>query len=1164
MHWKDYFAPAIIDDGQALLSSAGATIKVFRIDHNLLFADVRGGGRYRLRISFLTVDLAQQHFHRLETDCSCATGAFCAHAVATLQQFFSENPCADDFNTSEIGTKKSIKKSTEALEKLIYSELWSVHQVADLLEKWEESNARIAAEENQTKNSEAHKEVSVLQNYLAEKDFRVEFSAIRESNPLALHAIKSLLRTTTPNTAHTNNRQKYVVFGLFIDREHHVEIFIGTAERGKQGNWRALRFMDDIRRYQTQMPDFATEQDYILIAQLNANRQKDKYSYRSLAFDAAEKTAALIQQLAATNKLFYYNAYQYKVTNSLPLCWAEAITLTPSFSPHPDKKEQFQLHYLPDDDDLFLLSEPPIVVRGNNLHPIKSELGLAQWKEIIKVPSWTNVEAAQAAQLLRIDGPPITNKEVGKFQPVALLWNTSVSYVQGKQRHFIDVLSLVFRYGEHTVSPNSPSVEVYPDGPLRDLASEEKMIHNIKNFQALLCGLSEWNNYPWKLNRTDIVALVPISLTARPPRSHFAHLPIPESLLEQFVACGWRIESRSGAVKERTIIDADEITAETTQKENDWFQLHVGVEVNGEKIDLVPHLAQLVGGGEAAFSALESDKKDTVLFAIGNGRVVRVPTQRLRRMVEFISSLFAREQSGYFITPDMFAALDDMSDVLPRWHGREKIAALAQRLSALMHPGEADVPEHFVGTLRPYQRQGLAWLQRLREASVGGILADDMGLGKTVQVLAFLCAEKNNGRLSKPALVICPASVMDNWYKEAKKFVPHLVVTLHHGLKRKLLSHDGTDIVITTYGTMLRDAAEWAERAWSFIICDEAQFLKNAQAKSAQAVRSLKGDLRLSLSGTPMENHLGELWAQMHWLNPGILGSQAQFDNTFRHPIEKQGDKKRMVLLQRRMTPFLLRRTKNIVAKDLPAKTQSVLSVRLSGAQRDLYEVVRLAMDERLTEVIRDKGFKRSRIEVFDALLKLRQTCCDPRLVKMKKKIKAANSAKLDALMELLPTLIEDGRRILIFSQFTSMLELIAQALTTATIPFIQLTGDTPVAERGALMDKFQTGSVPVFLISLKAGGTGLNLTAADTVILYDPWWNPAVEDQAIDRAHRIGQDKPVFVYRLVAHGTVEERMLELQQRKRDLADALYGDEENMTGNLSEADIAALLAPIED
>ena len=302
----------------------------------------------------------------------------------------------------------------------------------------------------------------------------------------------------------------------------------------------------------------------------------------------------------------------------------------------------------------------------------------------------------------------------------------------------------------------------------------------------------------------------------------------------------------------------------------------------------------------------------------------------------------------------------------------------------------------------------------------------------------------------------------------------------------------------------------------------------------------------------------------MHWLNPGLLGSRATFDTAFRTPIEKAGDQTRLEQLQRRIAPFLLRRTKALVAKDLPAKTSSILAVRLEGGQRDLYESVRIAMDDRLASALKDKGLRRSRIEVLDALLKLRQCCCDPRLVKAKGASSVKLSAKLDALCELLPTLIEDGRRILIFSQFTSMLALIDKSLEELEIKRVILTGETPVPQRQALIDRFQNGEVPVFLISLKAGGTGLNLTAADTVILYDPWWNPAVEDQAIDRVHRIGQDKPVFVYRIVAQGTVEERMVELQGRKRALADALYGDEERVAGDLTEADLAALLAPIED
>jgi SNF2 family DNA or RNA helicase len=318
------------------------------------------------------------------------------------------------------------------------------------------------------------------------------------------------------------------------------------------------------------------------------------------------------------------------------------------------------------------------------------------------------------------------------------------------------------------------------------------------------------------------------------------------------------------------------------------------------------------------------------------------------------------------------------------------------------------------------------------------------------------------------------------------------------------------DVILTTYPLLWRDAEELMQHSYHLLILDEAQTVKNAQSQSAEAVRKIDARHRLCLTGTPLENHLGELWSQFDFLLPGFLGTSKQFTRHWRTPIEKQGDLRRRTLLARRIRPFILRRKKEDVARELPPKTIIIRSVELEGAQRDLYETVRAAMDAKVRDEIASRGFARSQIVILDALLKLRQVCCDPRLVKATAARKVTERAKLDLLMAMLPELVDEGRRVLVFSQFTSMLALIEHELDKADIRYVTLTGDT--VDREVPIRRFQDCEVPIFLISLKAGGVGLNLTAADTVIHYDPWWNPAVENQATDRAHRLGQDKPVFV----------------------------------------------------
>ncbi|MDQ5888618.1 MAG: hypothetical protein QG667_1912, partial [Pseudomonadota bacterium] len=383
-----------------------------------------------------------------------------------------------------------------------------------------------------------------------------------------------------------------------------------------------------------------------------------------------------------------------------------------------------------------------------------------------------------------------------------------------------------------------------------------------------------------------------------------------------------------------------------------------------------------------------------------------------------------------------------------------------------------------------------------------------------------------------------------------------------HGPQRKadferIAEHD---VVLTTYPLLWRDIDAIGQQAYHTLILDEAQTVKNAASRSADAVRQIKAQHRLCVTGTPLENHLGELWSLFDFLMPGFLGDSKNFSKLWRTPIEKHGNSGRMALLARRIKPFILRRRKDEVAKELPPKTEIVREVELQGRQRDLYETVRAAMDSRIREEVASKGFARSQIVILDALLKLRQVCCDPRLVKADSARAVKEHAKLDLLMEMLPELVEEGRRILLFSQFTSMLALIQEALQQVKLDYVLLTGDT--TDRETPIKRFQAGEVPIFLISLKAGGVGLNLTAADTVIHFDPWWNPAVENQATDRAHRIGQQKPVFVYKLIVAGSIEDKILQLQQKKADLAAGILSEDHAGSVKFSADDIAALLAPL--
>ena len=631
-----------------------------------------------------------------------------------------------------------------------------------------------------------------------------------------------------------------------------------------------------------------------------------------------------------------------------------------------------------------------------------------------------------------------------------------------------------------------------------------------------------------------------------------------------------------------------------------WFRLSLGVDVDGKRVDLAPALAKLIAAQkdpEQWLAALPMVQHVLLSVLVPDrvhaAQVVRITGERIAAILKPVFEWFqggaVGEMSGL-----QAALMPDLPNETVLYLGRDHPAWLAMRDK--LRTGAELVPisaaAGFDATLRPYQNHGLAWLSHLYELGMGGVLADDMGLGKTVQTLAHLhrlhtlppfalseakglTAELSNpspqaqgerkDTHAKPSLIIAPTSVLSNWQREAERFAPTLKMYRHHGSERSsnAKAFTTTDVVLTSYPLLQRDEKMLSDVEWNVVVFDEAQTLKNAKAKTYVAAQSLKAQQRIALTGTPMENHLGELWAIYNVLIPGLLGDLDGFNRIFRHPIEQRADSEQMKKLKARIRAFILRRGRDQVLNELPPKTEYTRWIELESAQADMYESLRTAIHEDIRKVIDKKGLKQSTIHILDALLKLRQVCCDPRLVKLPgatARATGAGSAKLDWLSTHVPELMEEGRKVLIFSQFTSMLALIADMLNEQKIEFALLTGDT--LDRDTPIEQFQSGKVSVFLLSLKAGGVGLNLTAADTVIHYDPWWNPAVEAQATARAHRMGQDKPVIVTKLVAKGTLEERMLTMLARKRDLASALLDGEGNALTGLTVADVDALLAPI--
>ena len=647
---------------------------------------------------------------------------------------------------------------------------------------------------------------------------------------------------------------------------------------------------------------------------------------------------------------------------------------------------------------------------------------------------------------------------------------------------------------------------------------------------------------------------------------------------------GWHITFADAfyykSLETDSVFDAEVIDSD----DHDFFSLGLNLTVDGIKMPAFPILLGAIE--QLPRSALMDREKEQLISPdspiyvdLDKGEFIALRYQSVKPILKQFIELFmpnALNKDGTielsrFQGHQTLSMLDDEGLIAT---GASKLRALADKLKNFQEITTVALPTGLNATLRSYQQQGLNWLQFLREYQLNGILADDMGLGKTIQTLAHLLIEKQQGRLTKPVLIVAPTSVIFNWANEIEKFTPELSYQVLNGSKRhqyfgcldEITEHgdnpNQVDLIITSYALITKDLDSYSKHKFYYIILDEAHYIKNPKTKLYQAFMTLKAHHKLCLTGTPMENHLGEFWAQFNFLLPGFLGGQRQFTKLFRTPIEKHGEQERKQLLNQRIKPFILRRTKDKIATELPSKTTIIQTLRIEGAQAELYESVRLAMDSRLKDIIAEKGLKRSQIEVLDALLKLRQVCNHPKLLSLKGAKKVNKSAKIDYLMETLPEQIDEGRKVLIFSQFTSMLSLIEEELEAAGISFVKLTGST--TDRQTVVDKFQNGEVPVFLISLRAGGVGLNLTAADTVIHFDPWWNPAVENQATDRAYRIGQDKPVFVYKFIIENSIEEKILKIQQNKAELANALLSEEVSDNKlSLTDDILGSLLAPLD-
>ena len=965
----------------------------------------------------------------------------------------------------------------------------------------------------------------------------------------------------------------------------HVALCLYKARLRANGDVAAATPVSEVFSLLSAPPPFLLPADEDLVRFFVAMRSGQNSQTGSATEPKGKIGAALLHMLAEQGKLLWANSWadvgnglvyplQVGPLRQANLVWREEgkhMRLGWQVAP-PEGAS----HHGADQIDYMLPTDPPWYIDNLSCGVLQlnqggAEIGLAELQALVaQAPLLNPNDKVRVSQLLLAHGlqhllplpQPLPQRLLGDVpaQPVLLL--DSALLAEGANQRWHDFAVLSYLYDGERVAFDPAQRVVRQRGDVTEIIQRDGEAEAAAMSALQELGFGKPAAAP--LNGVKGALLLP---------GQADWLRFADGGIEALEARGWRIEK--SAKYRYDVAEVEDWYAEVDDQAPDsnkaWFELELGIVVNQTRVPLLPVLVQLIRNAPNDFNPKNMDghaPADHMLATLPDGVRVALPWGRVKPILSTLGELYFSDKIKNVLRMSTLdaARLDELARGLSlRWHGGEQLREMGRKLNAFGAVQKVATPAGLQATLRDYQADGLAWMQFLRDHDLAGILADDMGLGKTVQTLAHILIEKEAGRLTNPALVIAPTSLMGNWQDEAARFAPGLRVLLLQG-KDRLQQFDQieqVDLVLTTYALLPRDEEKLREHDFHLVILDESHYIKNTRSKAAQSAGLLRARHRLCLSGTPLENHLGELWSQFHFLLPGLLGDEKGFNSQFRHPIERQDDPLRRALLNRRIKPFLLRRTKDNVAKELPSKTEMVRKVELSGAQRDLYETVRLAMDQKVRDEIDKKGVARSQIVILEALLKLRQVCCEPRLVKsLPSKKQAAGSAKLTDLMQMVEDLLDEGRKILVFSQFTSMLALIEQELEARDIPYALLTGDT--RDRAAQVAAFQQGAVPIFLISLKAGGVGLNLTAADTVIHYDPWWNPAAENQATDRAWRIGQDKPVFVYKLIAKGTLEEKIQLLQQKKAELAHSILAEGESQKMALTQEDLQQIFAPLTD
>ncbi|MFN7919860.1 MAG: DEAD/DEAH box helicase [Bryobacteraceae bacterium] len=950
-------------------------------------------------------------------------------------------------------------------------------------------------------------------------DWRKQLKTVFDSKPYAYSS----------GDPWTTDRELHFALDIEASKTHSLAVIeLLVRDRKQNGEWGKLKEPRISRREAADIPDV---EDRSLVAELAGAMSVHDWSGSTATLSSSYKlsqplAAKLLPRLAATDRFWIKRAKDR--TSDTPVSWDPRPWLFEvAFEQDPSGYWALQGTFRRGEEALDI-GAPELVVPGfllfeGKLAPAEAEPFF--WVSQLRKPHFTVIAPpTERDELIRQVmehpyAPPLVLPKDLQFaeiggKPTACV-RIEVSNRAGSRQEKLTG-TLAFEYGGQRVDPNSTTPRICDferrQVLVRDLDAERtatSRLHEV-GFRRRNASFYE-PNPPWELTPSKLPAAV-----------------------RTLTADGWHVEAHGKLVRKSAWTKL-EITSGV-----DWFELHGEADYGGAAASL-PELLAAARRGDG-------------LVRLDDGSFGVLPEEWLHRFAPL--ARMGEEQEGHMRFGRAQAGLlDALLALEPETTFDETFAHFRDKMRSFQGIAPAPQPEGFQGQLREYQRDGVAWMGFLRDFGFGGCLADDMGVGKTAQVLAMLLERRLQRGSQKPSLVVVPRSLVFNWTQESGRFTPQLQVLDHTGMERDIKLFAGYDIVLTTYGTLRRDILSLKNVEFDYVILDEAQAVKNSSTDSAKAVRLLKAEHRLALSGTPVENHLGELWSLFEFLNPGMLGASAAFASAG-HATRSLDEATRPLLAQA-LRPFILRRTKEQVARELPEKSEQVIYCELESEQRRLYNELRDHYRDALLHRIDRDGLAKSKMQVLEALLRLRQAACHPGLIDRQRR--SDESAKLTVLMEQLREVLDEGHKALVFSQFTSLLDIVKGEIEEAKMTFEYLDGKT--RDRQQRVDRFQNDpDCRLFLISLKAGGLGLNLTAADYVFLLDPWWNPAVEAQAIDRTHRIGQTRRVFAYRLIARDTVEEKVLELQETKRDLVEAIIGEDNSLIRNLKREDLELLLS----